>query len=45
MRDAVEDESEQLPLAPSAVEAVDELGQVRWEVLTAEDSRGFQRGG
>ncbi len=31
---AAEDESEQLPLAPSAIEAVDELGQVarkfRW---------------
>ncbi len=37
---AAEDESKQLPLAPSAVEAVDELGQVTRQMLPAHPVEG-----
>jgi hypothetical protein len=37
---AAEDESEQLPLAPWAIEAVDELGRVAWKMLAAHSVEG-----
>ncbi len=40
MRDAVEDESEQLTFPPAAIEAVDEFIEVPLEVLPAHPVKG-----